>query len=324
MDLSFSEIEEEGVLTEEQAKLGLGHFARSHDNMFANVSISLVDKFLTDIDVIRSPIFAKLQIVDVSGNALRNLEALMALPELRVILASDNQLDSTDSIPRHKFLDTIDLSRNFLVNIGDWSSCPFLRHLSLRSNAIREISGFEAGPLLETLDVADNQITDLTALSAFKCLEKLDISDNQITDLSGVDWDSFSLSSLNISGNQIRSLRPFQNSLVSLVNLDASRNLIVLMGDCSDNLKHMDLLAFLNLAENPVVSMPHYRLRVVYGLQRLSMLDGILVTADEVAQAKNAHGVFLGQREKMWKSVHESLPFVDQRILTEMHVANEF
>jgi Leucine-rich repeat (LRR) protein len=189
--------------------------------------------------------------------------------------------------------------------------------LSLGSNAIREVNGFEAGPLLETLDLSDNQITDLTALTAFKCLEKLDISDNQVTDLADVAWSSFSLTYLNIAGNQIRSLKPLRDTLGSLVFIDASRNLIIYIEDSSDNLKHMDLLAELHLSDNPVVAMPHYRLRVIYGLQRLCVLDGIPVTATEVVQAKNGHGVFLFERERLWKSVHADIPFVDRRTLTE-------
>ena len=198
-------------------------------------------------------------------NTMSDGDVLMG-STLRTADLSDNDIDEMESVLHHPFLESVALQSNRIQVISGLQGLRFLRVLDLRNNRIQMISGLDDLPLT-SLHLDGNHISLLTGLETLSQLSQLSISDNSISDLSHLSHLS-SLVSLDLSGNSVSAIRQVEH------------------------LRDLKLLRELSLRGNPVDTqeLPFYRMRTLFRLQRLKMLDGEPATAEEKVKAINLHG----------------------------------
>ncbi|KAF4658553.1 hypothetical protein FOL47_007914 [Perkinsus chesapeaki] len=230
-------------LTREQIVAGLGQVGLTplHAGSHAFLSCTISDLALTNLDpALRK--YCNLQVIDVSHNKLRRLDALSEMPFLRVIDASHNLLRRPDCFSFPKFLEKVDMSYNDIRNkrllrlhcvnleeLGDWSNCRgHLRTLNLRGNSIKCIPphSLQRTTLLDILDLSENQITTAENLSGLRELTTLRLADNQLISAPNLNGLT-TLRELDLAGNFMKSLEGFKDSICPrMIKLDLSRNQI--------------------------------------------------------------------------------------------------
>ena len=228
-----------------------------------------------------------------------------------------NLLESTISISRHKYLKTVDLTRNYISSAGDWSTCPYIISLRLASNLISNLQDFECGPLIEVLDFSDNQLTESGDFSRFSRLEDLNISSNQLTTIADVKWEKLSrLQTLNLQGNQLTDLDALAGSLPCLLRLDCKRNLLQNLPQLVSIVKDLEILAEFDITENPVQETALLRWQIVRAIPHLKILHGSAVTAEDWVQARSALGELVPAMKMVWVENVTGVPFKDHRLLS--------
>ena len=285
-------------------------------------SLALTQRGIANVDILSE--FPKLQTIDVSGNKITSLECLSKLPHLLELDASDNELtrvlefrpahcrqsapervDATsssadawtegdsavgstlqravlrgnrieviDDLSHHSYLQHLDLNDNRIARIQGLSALGRLRSLSLCGNALTEIGGELRGLLLEELHLDRNQIEVLDGelLSQLPRLRVLTAAGNRITALAGLAFAT-GLSQLDLSSNKV-------SELVEVSHLGG-----------------LQLLCDVQLSGNPIAAEQYYRRRVLVQAQQLTLLDGIIVSAEEKVKALNMHGADLENRQ---------------------------
>ncbi len=108
---------------------------------------------------------------------------LTALPHIRELDLSSNQISDITSLEGLTRLDSLYLSNNQISDISCLQGMTLLHTLYLAANQIEDISSLSGHIQLQTLNLAHNQISDLTALQHFNRIKLANLTDNKIEHL---------------------------------------------------------------------------------------------------------------------------------------------
>nr|KAG5706003.1 hypothetical protein BaRGS_028112 [Batillaria attramentaria] len=201
------------------------------------------------------------QVLLLSHNRMRNLSSLPALPHLRLLDLSHNEIGFLDNhwvFEHMELLKELNLCGNSLkiLQHGSFSGLKSLEVLRLCDNSIRTIELHAFGGLnhLSVLHLEHNDLYELKRpwLLAMTSLRELHIRDNHISVIEERTFDKHSsLLHLDISDNGLRKVA--ENGFLGLSKV-----------------------RFVNMSENDFVSIPTQELQRLVNLEIL-LLDGIKV-----------------------------------------------
>lgn len=160
---------------------------------------------------------------------------------------SDNQIENLRDLSNHQFLECLILHHNNLSSINGLHGLKYLQVLDLSFNNIAIIEGLDNLPIKE-LRLKGNNIKQLHGLDKLPHLAHLDVSENAIVSLSQLALCT-SLVHLNVSHNSVEYIRQVEY------------------------LQGIPWLTSLVLDNNPCEAKELYRLRVLFRLPKLLMLD---------------------------------------------------
>ncbi len=222
-------------------------------------------------------------------------------------------------------LQSLDLSRNRVRQIGGMASHRFLRRIVLSNNCIESLAGFGDLRFLEFLDLSNNA---LSRLDGMRCasLRKLVISGNRVTDLGPLTGMQ-QLVHLEAASNQVESLEPL-SACAALRSLDVRHNRLRALASLAP-IMPCRWLHVLALEGNPLCAHANYREAVVFQMQkcatrmstcslglicaarRLTMLDGQVVSAEEKVKTGAAFGQEHAARQAHFADAVVGSQFVD-------------
>eukprot|EP01084_Bolivina_argentea_P240349 403817_1 len=124
------------------------------------------------------------------------------------------------------------------------------------------MNGIQTLSNLIELDLSGNKISKIECIKQLHVLQKLDLSFNSITAIPG-----------SIS------------YLARLIQLNISRNKLQTIGDVL-NLRPCSNLQKLDLNNNPISTLQHYRPYIIYYLSQMSMLDSKAISQSELIESR--------------------------------------
>lgn len=166
-----------------------------------------------------------LKILDMSYNAIRDMEPVRFCPNLVELYLANNKIKTLDGLKHLTNLRKIDLGANRIRKMDETqlSALTNLEELWLGKNKIEKIEGISNLKKLRRLDVQSNRLTSVENLEGqVDTLEELYLAHNGIDDEgamrpTGIGLNFTQLTMLDLSRNRLMSCRPF----VHLVTLDA-------------------------------------------------------------------------------------------------------
>nr|XP_031533008.1 centriolin [Vicugna pacos] len=148
----------------------------------------------------------------------------------------------------------------------------------------RYIENLEKCVKLEILNLSHNLIGKIEKVDKLSKLRELNLSYNKICKIEGIE-NMHNLQKLNLAGNEIEHIPIWLGKkLKSLRVLNLKGNKISSLQDVS-KLKPLQDLTSLILAENPVVTLPHYLQFTIFHLRSLESLEGQPVTTQDRQEA---------------------------------------
>ena len=176
-----------------------------------------------------------------------------------------------------------------------------VRRVSLVGNELKAVPGALLGlPKLQHLSLGANFITDATPVLRCPRLLHAGLGYNRIESLTTAD-----VADATLARHQLMSLDLSHNDLVDLPGTVGA-------------LSRLPSLAMLSLRGNPLSLLPDYRKRVLKGIPRLAVLDGLPADgaggADGVATAGFAMVVAARMQAKKGTSGDGGLPKIDSSI----------
>ncbi|KFR15637.1 Centriolin, partial [Opisthocomus hoazin] len=188
------------------------------------------------------------------------------------------------------------------------------------------IKNLEKCSNLETLNLSNNQIEKIEKLDKVMKLRELNLSCNKISEIEGIEHMQ-KLQKLNLAGNEIEHIPVWVGKkLTSLRILNLKQNKVSSLHDIA-KLKPLQDLTSLFLDDNPVVSLPHYRLYTIFHLRALENLDGQPVTNHDRQEALERFNS--EEREKLERELEntvkemENLKLNQSKVLEQLHRQDE-
>ncbi|KAL2916048.1 hypothetical protein HK105_204472 [Polyrhizophydium stewartii] len=293
-------------LPADMLKRGLSQMGPSPDGLrqvFKKLSIP--NAGLNNVSALQE--YPYLQNLELQGNNITDISAFGSMRYLVQIDLSNNRLTDVLNFEPPPFnLQQVDLSRNQISAIRDLSVHRFLSHLSLERNLIREITGLSNCRSLTHLYLANNGIARIDGIRGLR-LRVLDLRGNRITSIEGVETLR-ELCELRLSRNRLASVSELDgHPLLRLLDLEG--NCLATM-DSARVLATLPQLRDLSLRGNPLAGLPQatwlpsnmvvpihataqfppsYRLRTVFQLQKLAVLDSLPVSPEEKIAALNTY-----------------------------------
>ncbi|NXI54115.1 CNTRL protein, partial [Chloroceryle aenea] len=173
---------------------------------------------------------------------------------------------------------------------------------------------------LETLNLSNNQIEKIEKLDKLMKLRELNLSYNKISKIEGIEHMQ-NLQRLNLAGNEIEHIPLWVGKkLRSLRILNLKQNKISSLHDIA-KLKPLQDLTSLFFADNPVVSLPHYRLYTIFHLRALENLDGQPVTNYDRQEALERFN--LEEIEKLEKELENTVKELENLKLNQSKVLEQ-
>ena len=160
--------------------------------------------------------------LDLSENAIRNINALMSMPGLREAYLQKNALSDLNALSQLSALSVLDVSSNALSDLSPLYTLSSLSKLTADHNTVSTLENIGQLKALTELSLSFNQLTDISALKGCTALKKLNISNNTLADISVVASIS-GLTHLDFSYNQVTKL-PKWSSSAALIRIDGSYN----------------------------------------------------------------------------------------------------
>lgn len=194
-----------------------------------------------------------LTFLDLSGNTLRNLDALAGMEKLQTLYLQHNAVTSLFSLSQLKQLETLDISYNSVTDLTPLAYCGSLKWLNAGNNAIASVD----------------------CLADFKALEHLDLDHNKLETVWALG-DCTALTELNISYNAIKDIK-FLVSLKDLAVLNCSNNLLTHLPEWPEG----SALTLLDASYNEIASV--WGLRLLDQLTYVYMDYNKLTTIDPIA-----------------------------------------
>ncbi|XP_069465624.1 centriolin isoform X2 [Ambystoma mexicanum] len=181
------------------------------------------------------------------------------------------------------------ITESLLKKLGKQENIGFVNAMNLSlskdgGKKFKFIENLEKCERLETLNLSYNLIEKIEKLDKQTKLRKLNLSYNKISKIEGIEHMQ-NLQTLNLAGNEIEHIPPWlAKKLRSLCILNLKQNKISSFQEVA-KLKPLRDLTTLDLADNPVANLPHYRLCTIFHLRSLDNLDGQPVTNPERQEA---------------------------------------
>lgn len=139
------------------------------------------------------------------------------------------------------------------------------------------------------LDLSHNDLTAIKGLNNL-VIRELKLQGNKIQSLAGLDQLPC-LTYLDVSNNMISSLEPLR-LCVHLTHLNASSNRIEFIRQ-TESLQSMSWLSHLLLSDNPCAQKYLYRLRVLYRLPNINLLDDTVAIPEEKVMRELTYGMLI-------------------------------
>lgn len=155
--------------------------------------------------------------LDISGNTIRNLEALSTILTLQKLNMGHNALTSLSAISALTNLTELDVAYNSLTDISPISSCIRLQKLDVTGNQLTDLNAVGTMVCLTELSADYNQLTDVAVLGNITSLVKLSISNNAIEDISSLNTLT-GLEHFDFSYNQVTQLPQWTEGVLMSVN----------------------------------------------------------------------------------------------------------
>ncbi|XP_039620209.1 centriolin isoform X2 [Polypterus senegalus] len=177
------------------------------------------------------------------------------------------------------------LTEGLIKKISQQENLALVQSLNLSlaksgGKKLKFIENLEKLEKLQILHLSNNMIQKIEKLDKQLKLKELHLSNNQIRKIEGLEHMT-QLKHLNLSGNEIENVPAWVGKkLRSLQTLNLRQNRISSLYDIT-KLKPLKDLTKLVLAENPLATLPHYRLFVVFHLRSVEFLDEQPVTEEE-------------------------------------------
>ncbi|XP_077087989.1 centriolin isoform X2 [Siphateles boraxobius] len=148
----------------------------------------------------------------------------------------------------------------------------------------RYIENLDKCERLQVLNLSNNRIEKIAKLEKLRQLRELHLSSNCIQKIEGLEHMT-NLQVLNLAFNNIEHLPVWMaKKLRSLQTINLHSNKIFSLHEMA-KLKPLKNLTNLTLAENPISSLPHYHLFLIFHLRSLEILDGQPISPQDREQA---------------------------------------
>uniref|UniRef100_A0A671SH14 Centriolin n=1 Tax=Sinocyclocheilus anshuiensis TaxID=1608454 RepID=A0A671SH14_9TELE len=148
----------------------------------------------------------------------------------------------------------------------------------------RYIENLDKCERLQVLNLSNNRIERIEKLEKLCQLRELLLSSNKIRKIEGLEHMT-NLQVVNLAFNNIEHLPVWMaKKLRSLHTINLQSNKIFSLHEIT-KLKPLKNLTCLTLAENPISSLPHYHLFLIFHLRSLEILDGQPISPQEREQA---------------------------------------
>ncbi|XP_067651138.1 carboxypeptidase N subunit 2-like isoform X2 [Haliotis asinina] len=254
------------------------------DGSFQNITnLSTLDISSNYIATIRKGAFnglASLQVLNLSHNNIANVaSALQSLHNLRILDLSYNAISDlhTGAFSSQEQLVYLRLDGNRLQNLHGYvfQGLQNLQHLSLRHCLLINIASdmFSIVRSIRVLNLGQNQIQELPAseeLRNLPSLQHLHLDSNQITTLTDSQFSGITLDTLQLSRNQISKITTETFKYFNARVIDLSYNMLV---EIQNNFLRPTApqLELLNMAGNPLRTLPRFAFEGLYRLKSLNL-----------------------------------------------------
>ena len=184
---------------------------------------------------------SQLTYLDVSNNAISNLESLAGLTKLTEAYLQDNAIGDLSALSSATMLEKLDVSGNTLTSLAPLSGVTTLTWLKADSNGIAELGDLNNLSNLTYLSLAGNKLTSVTEIAACTELTELNLSTNTLTDISALA-SLEKLMYLDFSYNSVENIPAFPTTC-ALVTIDGTKNLITTLEplDGLENLNNVNM-----------------------------------------------------------------------------------
>lgn len=186
--------------------------------------------------------------LDLSGNSIRNLDALRAMGALQEVALQSNAINDLSPLAAAAEITSLNIASNAVTSLAPLGSLSKLTWLDASTNAITELGNLSRLTGLTYLNLKSNKLTSVSSLSGFIGLKELNISSNSLTDISSLSKVN-SIVNLDFSYNQVSKLPDFSTNC-ELVTINGSYNKITSLSALS-GLKN---LSFVNMDYNTGIS----------------------------------------------------------------------
>ncbi|KAM6192968.1 centriolin isoform 1-T1 [Sarcoramphus papa] len=217
------------------------------------------------------------------------------------------------------------ITEPLIKGLSKQENLAFISSLNLSSpkdgdKKFKYIENLEKCSKLETLNLSNNQIEKIEKLDKLMKLRELNLSCNKISKIEGIEHMQ-NLQKLNLAGNEIEHIPVWVGKkLRSLRILNLKQNKVSSLHDVA-KLKPLQDLTSLFLADNPVVSLPHYRLYTIFHLRALENLDGQPVTNHDRQEALERFN--LEEIEKLERELENTIKEMENLKLNQSKVLQQ-
>jgi|GEM_PF-343738 len=166
-------------------KINLGTNGISSLNVLTNYYMQSRDwlGFFRDREEVK-PLFEKLEDLNVSGNSISDLEALVYYKNLKRLDLSSNTVSDVSILGTMKDLEYLNLSGTMISSLDSLKGLSKLTELNISSTNIVNIDAIKSLTNIEILTASNCQITDYSVLKHLKKLRILQLSNNYYNDIS--------------------------------------------------------------------------------------------------------------------------------------------
>ncbi|XP_042686594.1 centriolin isoform X2 [Centrocercus urophasianus] len=223
------------------------------------------------------------------------------------------------------------ITEPLIKSLSKQENLAYISSLNLSSpkdgdKKFKYIENLERCSKLERLNLSNNQIEKIEKLDKLLKLRELNLSYNKISKIEGMEHLR-NLQKMNLAGNEIEHIPVWVGKkLRSLRILNLKQNKVSSLHEVA-KLKPLQDLTSLFLAGNPVASLPHYRLYVIFHLRALENLDGQPVTNRDRQEALQRFD--LEEIEKLERELEnaiqemENLKLNQSKVLEQLHHQDE-
>ncbi|POI34588.1 hypothetical protein CIB84_001660 [Bambusicola thoracicus] len=223
------------------------------------------------------------------------------------------------------------ITEPLIKSLSKQENLAYISSLNLSSpkdgdKKFKYIENLEKCSKLERLNLSNNQIEKIEKLDKLLKLRELNLSYNKISKIEGMEH-LHNLQKMNLAGNEIEHIPVWVGKkLRSLRILNLKQNKVSSLHEIA-KLKPLQDLTSLFLAGNPVTSLPHYRLYIIFHLRALENLDGQPVTNHDRQEALKRFD--LEEIEKLERELEnaikemENLKLNQSKVLEQLHHQDE-